>query len=164
MPDDAWDFDEPQEAYAQIIITVMDRAPLLLIPRLARVAVRVLADSAVYAPGALWGGVVLPEAIRLVIGPAHDDRLMQFVDDFKTQSEQRLLAAMGRSDDESLDMVLRYSPVWGGVIYRVWEAGCHRALFWTEYKLSNAVYEMFQSPVTLGLVEQADEWPYRWMR
>ncbi|MBI5957401.1 MAG: hypothetical protein HY866_01610, partial [Chloroflexi bacterium] len=139
MIDDGWDFEQPQEAYAQLIITVIERAPLLAIPRLARIAVEVLADSRRYTPGILWGGVVLPEAIRLVIGPAHDDRLIDFVDQFKAQTEKRLLAAILRADDDSLDMVLRYTPVWGGVIYRVWEAGCHRSIFWTEYKLSNAV-------------------------
>lgn len=154
--------EQPEEFYAQVILTVQDRAPLLAIPRLARLAMEALAVCAAHAPGSLWGYIVLPESIRLIVGPADDETLALFVDDVKQRTEQPLLEAILRADDSSLDMVLHYTPVWGGVIYHVWEPGCHRHTFWTEYKLSNALYDMFQVPVMAGLVGQIEDWPYRW--
>ena len=156
--------EPPDECYAQVILTVLDCAPLLARPRLARLTARTLRDCASVAPGRLWGYVVLPEAVRLVVGPTADDALAAFVDEIKARTGKQLLEAILRaSDDETLDMVLRYTPVWGGAIYRVWTPGYHRHVFWTEYKLSNALYEMLQAPVEAGLVERAEQWPYTWV-
>jgi REP element-mobilizing transposase RayT len=156
--------DGPLEAYyAQVILTVLDCAPLLADPRLARLTAAALRACSAAAPGRLWGHVVLPETVRLVVGPTDDDALVAFVDWVKARTGERLLDAILRAQDETLDVVLRYSPVWGGAIYRVWMPGCHRHVFWTEYKLSNALYELLQAPVEAGLVERADQWPYTWL-
>jgi REP element-mobilizing transposase RayT len=156
--------DGPSEAYyAQVILTVLDCAPLLANPRLARVAAAALRACSAAAPGRLWGYVVLPETVRLIVGATDDDALVAFVDWVKARTGERLLEAIRRAQDETLDVVLRYSPVWGGAIYRVWTPGCHRHVFWTEYKLSNALYELLQAPVEAGLVERADQWPYTWV-
>lgn len=152
-----------EDFYAQVIFTVQERAPLLALPRLARLVMATLENCAAVAPGSLWGYLVLPESLRLVVGPANDDALARFVEEVRQQTEQRLLDVILRADDETLDLVLRYTPVWGGVIYRVWETGYHRHIFWTEYKLSNAVYEMVQASVVAGLVERAEQWPYQWI-
>jgi REP element-mobilizing transposase RayT len=161
------DFDlenaSSEDFYAQVIFTVQERAPLLATPRLARLVMATLDACAAAVPGSLWGYIVLPESLRLIVGPSDDASLERFVEEVRQQTERRLLDAILRSDDESLDLVLRYTPVWGGVIYRVWEMGCHRHIFWTEYKLSNAVYEMVQASVSAGLVERAEEWPYQWI-
>jgi REP element-mobilizing transposase RayT len=166
--DDQFDFDfdrlladvPPEDFYAQVIIAVLNHAPLLQSPRLARIAAQVIESHADSAPGQLWGYLVMPDYLRLVIGPTNIDGLDTFVDGLKDQSGARLIDAIRRADDDSLDVVLRYSPVWGGAIYEVWQAGYHRQLFWTEYKLSNTLYEMGQIPVTTGLVRQPEEWPY----
>jgi len=153
----------PERFYAQVIITVTDHAPLLANPRQAHLVMATLADCAPNAPGQLWGYVALSDSVRLIVGPTDEDSLAGFIELIKAQTAARLLAAIRRADDESLDMVLRYNPVWGGAIYQVWQAGSHRVLFWTEYKLSNAVYELRAAPVLAGLVESADEWPYLWV-
>jgi hypothetical protein len=145
------------EWYAQVILTVIDHAPLLADPRLARIVADALVACAPDAPGRLWGFVVLPETVRLVVGPTTDEALETFVDRVKAWTSERLLAVIRRADDHSLDMVLRYSPVWGGAIYQVWQAGSHRVAFWSEYKLSNAIYELQQAPVRAGT------WPYVWI-
>jgi len=159
---DDFELEQAEDFYAQVILTVQERAPLLATPRLARLAMGTLHTCAALAPGSLWGYVVLPESIRLIVGPADDEALARFVDEVRQQTERRLLDTILRSDDETLDLVLRYTPVWGGVIYRVWEVGCHRHVFWTEYKLSNALYELGQVSVAAGLVERAEQWPYLW--
>jgi REP element-mobilizing transposase RayT len=153
----------PEEFYAEVILTVQDRVPLLADPRLARRMVTVLEACAPEVPGALWGYVVLPEMVRLVIGPADDEALAAFVEHVKARSSACLLDAIRHADDDSLDAVLRYSPVWGGAIYQVWQAGYHRQTFWTEYRLSTVLYDLLQAPVAAGLVERAEEWPYRYV-
>lgn len=149
--------------YAQVILTALDHAPLLAISRLARLVKRSLSMSISLAPGALWGYVVLPDAVRLVVGPTDDDSLDRYVEQIKTTTTDRLLESIRRADDDTLDMVLRYTPVWGGAIYQVWQAGYQRQSFWTEYRLSNALYELAQAPVEAGLAVSADRWPYTWM-
>jgi hypothetical protein len=113
--------------------------------------------------GSLWGYVVLPDTVRLIVGPADDRALEAFVERVRRRIGEQLLSVIRRADDDSLDAVLRYSPVWGGVIYQVWQAGSQRAVFWTEYRLSNALYELRQAPVTAGLVRRAEDWPYTWI-
>jgi REP element-mobilizing transposase RayT len=154
---------QPEDFYAQVILTVTNQAPLLGRPRLARQAADALVCCAADAPGSLWGYVVLPDTVRLIVGPTDEERLEAFVEKVKTRTGERLLNAILCADDDSLDVVLRYSPVWGGVIYQVWQAGTHRVVFWTEYKLSSALYELRQAPVVAGLVARAEDWPYTWI-
>jgi hypothetical protein len=155
--------DQPAEFYAQVILTVTDQAPLLGTPRLARQTMSALASCAASAPGALRGYVVLPDAVRMIVGPTNEESLETFVALVKRRTHARLVALILRSDDDTVDTVLRYSPVWGGVNYQVWQAGEHRAIFWTEYKLSNALYELRQAPVSAGLATCAGAWPYCWV-
>ena len=155
--------DQPTDFYAQVILTVADQAPLLGRPRLARQTMAALASCSADAPGELWGYVVLPDAVRLIVGPTDEDSLERFVALVKRRTRARLMEVILRSDDETVDAVLRYSPVWGGVNYQVWQMGSHRVIFWTEYKLSNALYDLRQAPVLAGLVEQAGDWPYCWV-
>ncbi|MBN1201014.1 MAG: hypothetical protein JXJ20_04080 [Anaerolineae bacterium] len=158
-----WFEDGPPDFYTQVILNTPDHAPLLANPRLARRALDTAIDSAPHAPGRLWGALVLPDALRLVVGPTDTNALDRFVERIKAQTQARLLDVILRLDDDSLDRVLRYNPVWGGAIYRVWAAGYHRADFASEYKLSNALYELRRLPVTAGLVEDAGDWPYTWI-
>ena len=152
-----------EDFYAQVILVVAGHAPLLADPRLARQVCAALAACAPDAPGSLWGYTVLPDSVRLVVGPTGEDALDRFAEALKTRAAARLLHTIRRADDETLDVVLRYSPVWGGAIYQVWQAGSHRQVFWTEYKLSNALYELQQTPVEAGLVPRAEDWPYTWV-
>lgn len=154
---------ESQPHYAQVVISLVEHAPLLADPRLARLAVVGVEACRAAAPGSLWAYLVLPHNVRAIIGPARADACDDYVALLKTQITTRLLPAILRADDESLDVVLRFSPVWGGAIYRVWDAGYHKAAYWTEYRLSNAVYSLQQLPVTLGLVSDTAVWPYVWV-
>lgn len=148
--------------WASVIVTMLDRAPLLAAPRLARIACAALDGCAPEAPGRLWGYVVLPDAVRLVVGPAEGDTLSVFVERLKARTAGDLLAAIRRGEDvDALDTVLRFSPVWGGAIYRVWAAGFHCTPLWTEYKLNGALSALRQAPISAGLVARAEDWPYQ---
>lgn len=148
--------------WASLILTTLDRAPLLAAPRLARLVCAALDGCAPDAPGRLWGYVVLPDAVRLVVGPAEGAALSAFVARVKARTAGDLLAAIYQSEEaDALDAVLRFNPVWGGAIYRVWAAGFHCTLLWTEHKLSGALYALRQTPVSAGLVARAEDWPYQ---
>lgn len=136
------EFAQADHFYAQIIITVMDHRPLLANPRWARLVAAALDACAPSAPGRLWGYAVLADSVRFIVGPTGEDALAAFIKRAKTQTAAPLIAAIRRADDDSLDRVLRYNPVWGGAIYQVWQAGYHRAIFCSEYKLSNALYDL----------------------
>jgi hypothetical protein len=157
-------FDEAQpDRYVQVMLVVVEHALLLADPRLARQVCAVLAASRPDAPGTLWGYTVLPDSVRLIVGPTGADALDRFVATVKARTAARLLHHIRRADDDSLDVVLRYNPVWGGAIFQVWQAGYHRQDYTSEYKLSNALYDLLQLPVAEGLVDDAHAWPYTWI-
>ncbi len=158
--DAALDGDAWQDVTMQAIVTVRDDAPLLADPRLARRLAALIDACRTDVPGVLWGYLILPDAVRLIVGPTDEDRLDTFVETFKDASAHVLLDAIRRADDDTLDHVLFYNPVWGGAIYHVWQAGYHRQILRSEYRLSNALFELGQIPVQRGLVDSPDRWPY----
>lgn len=153
----------PGEHYAQLTLVVCDHAPLLARPRLARAVFAGLRAGGSDAPGRLWGALVLPELARVIVGPGEALALDKYVTMLKTQAAERVLAIVRQSDDDTLDAVLRYSPVWGGAIYRVWQAGYHSQALWSEGQLSNALYALAQRPVEAGLARSPGEWPWLWI-
>ncbi|HML22306.1 MAG TPA: hypothetical protein PKD09_11705 [Aggregatilinea sp.] len=166
MSDD-WDLDAAlegdapwEDVYMQMIVTVRDDASLLADPRLARRLAVLIEDCKPDAPGGVWGFLILPDMVRLIVGPTDLDRLDTFVEAFKDASERALLDVILRTEGDALDAVLFYNPVWGGAIYHVWQAGYHRQILRTEYRLSNALFELGQVPVQRGLAESPDRWPY----
>lgn len=166
LPDDLL-FDDgdaaAQDFYAQIILTTMQQRALLIQHHLARLVMTTVEACRADAPGALWAYTVLPDSLRLIVGPTDEDALDAYVTLVKTRSSARVIARIQRADDDTLDAVLQYNPVWGGAMYRLWEAGFHKAVFWTPYQLSNAVYALQQAPVEAGLAEDAAAWPYTWV-
>ncbi len=128
--------------YAHITLTVIRRAPLLAVPRLRRLAYQTLYAHRADAPGALWAYALQPCTVRLVVGPTGGNAPDAFVVQLKAHLAASLLRAIRRADDETLDAVLHYNPVWGGAIYRVWEAGYHYVPLWNAYRLSQAVYAL----------------------
>jgi len=157
---DEW-LDEPGERCAQLTVVVLDHAPLLARPRLASAVFNVIRANA--APGRLWGALVMPELARVVVGPGSVSALDAYVTTLKARAAECVLAIVRRADDDTLDAVLRYSPVWGGAIYRVWQAGYHLQPLWSEYRLSNALYALAQHPVEAGLARMPGEWPWLWL-
>ncbi len=157
------DARDPQEVCAQIMLAVVGRARLLADDRLARRVVESIEASRDRVPGTLWAYVVLPASVRLIVGPAGPASLDAYVTALKTRSAARLLQRILHADDDTLDVVLHYNPVWGGPIYRVWEAGYHKTPLAGAYRLSNAIYSLQQLPVAAGLVSRAADWPYTWV-
>lgn len=154
---------ETGEYYAQITLVVRDHAPLLAYPRLGQAALEAVRAAAPEAPGRLWGALVLPALVRLIAGPADGAALDAFASSVKAHTAAQVLAQIRRAGDDSLDLVLRYSPVWGGALYRVWQEGYHRQTLWSEYRLSNALYALARLPVETGLAREAGNWPWLWI-
>ncbi|MCD4687175.1 MAG: hypothetical protein K8S97_14705 [Anaerolineae bacterium] len=152
-----------QDFYAHLVLTTVQQRGLLAQDHLARQIIAVLEACRVDAPGSLWVYVVLPDAVRLIVGPTGENALAAFVEQVKTQTTVHVINRIQRADDDTLDAVLYYNPVWGGAVYRLWDAGYHKSVFWTPYQLSNAIYALQQTPVEAGLVPDADAWPYTWI-
>lgn len=149
--------------YAQAILTVRGRAPLLAAPRLARDMVAALEGCRPDAPGRLWGYLVVPDAVQLVVGPVGAEALSRFVAQVKAAGAARLWDAIRRTDDDdALDAVLAYNPVRGGALVRVWEAGYHRLRLPTDAHLRAALDRLRQIPMRRGLTPPGEAWPYLW--
>lgn len=160
---DEWLDAEPPDHYAQLTLVVLDHAPLLARPRLARAVFDIVRAAGSDAPGRLWGALVMPELARVIVGPGNALALDAYMTALKARAAERVLALVLRSDDDTLDAVLRYSPVWGGAIYRVWQPGYHYQALWSEGQLSNALYALAQRPVEAGLARSPDDWPWLWL-
>ena len=126
--------------YAHLVLTTTRRASLLAVPRLRRLASEALDAHRVDVPGDLWAYAVQPCTVRLIVGPVDRRALDDFVRRVKAWVASPLLEAIRQADDDTLDAVLNYNPVWGGAIYRVWEEGYHHVPLWNAYRLSRAIY------------------------
>ena len=146
------------------MLTVAGRTPLLAAPHLARAVCAGLDSCAPLAPGRLWGYVVLPDAARLVLGPCDDTALEDFVACLKAETTARVLSAIRRTEDtEALDAVLRFNPVWGGALYRLWQTGFHCTWLYNAFQLDRALATLRQAPVRAGLIARGNAWPYCWL-
>ena len=128
--------------YAQVILTTAHRAPLFAVPRLRRLASRTLYAHRANAPCTLWAYAVQPCTVRLIIGPIERQALDIFVEEIKSWLATPILQAICDADDDSLDAVLHYNPVWGGAIYRLWEAGYHRVPLGNAFRLSRGIHAL----------------------
>ncbi len=129
-------------AHAYIVLTTTRRAPLFARPRLRRLAAQALEARCAAAPGRLWAYAVTTCTVRLVVGPTEPAALDAFVFQLKGWVAAPVLCAIQRADDETLDAVLHYNPVWGGALYRLWENGHHCQWLWSAYHLSQALYAL----------------------
>lgn len=164
LPDDLLFKDiTPQDFYAHIVLSAAQQRGVLTRDHLARQVIVALEACRASAPGSLWAYTVLPDTVRLIVGPAGDDTLASFVENVKTLSAAQVIHCIQRTDDDALDAVLHYHPMWGGAIYRLWEIGYHKSMFWTPYQLSNTIYALRQIPVEMGLASVAETWPYTWV-
>lgn len=151
-----------QAPCASVMLTVAGRMPLLATPALARAVCAGLEACVAHVPGRLWGYVVLPDAVRLVLGPVEQELLQDFVTQVKAETTARALDAIRRTDNVcALDAVLRFSPVWGGALYRVWQDGFHCTWLHGPAQLHHALEMLRQAPVRAGLVADSSDWPHR---
>jgi hypothetical protein len=134
---------------------------LLAAPPLARAVCEGLDAWNWTAPGFLKGYVVLPDSLRLVLGPCDEVALQRFVAEIKAETTARVLPLLRRIEDpDMLDVVLRFNPVWGGALYRLWQAGFHCTWLHDPVQVRRALQRLREAPLRAGLIAAGDTWPY----
>ncbi len=147
--------------YASVMLTVPGRKPLLAIPAVARASCEGLEACTPAAPGRLWGYVALPDSLRLVLGPCEETALSLFVTRVKAQTTARVLPLIRRAEDpDLLDVVLRFNPVWGGALYRLWQSGFHCTWLHSPAQLHRTLQQLREAPLRAGLIAAGEVWPH----
>jgi REP element-mobilizing transposase RayT len=123
-------------AYAVVICT-LERAPVLERSKLAHIAAQTWREV---VGRALLASAVLPDQVRAVIEAPDLQTLNRWVEAYKVLSQARLLEAIHRFyADDLLDAVMLYSPVWPGVVCRLWQAGYHCEELFSEESVTRKV-------------------------
>ncbi len=147
--------------HASVMLTVSGRKPLLAVSTVARAVCEGLDACVSAAPGRLWGYVVLPNALRLVLGPCEKTALSLFVTRVKTQTTARALPLIRRAEDpDLLDGVLYFNPVWGGALYRLWQSGFHCIWLHSPAQVRRSLQQLREAPWQAGLIAAGGTWPY----
>lgn len=143
--------------HASVMLTVPGRKPLLATPSLARAVCAGVNGCASAAPGRLWGYAVLPDSLRLVLGPCDDTAVEAFVARLKAETTARVLSAIRCTEDaDALDAMLRFSPVWGGALYRLWQSGFHCTWLHEAGQVHRALQLLDEAPRRAGLTAAGD--------
>lgn len=147
--------------HARLMLTVPGRKPLLAAPSLARAVCEGLDAWNRAAPDLLKGYVALPDSLRLVLGPCDELTLQRFVAAIKAETTARALPLIRRADDpDMLDAVLYFNPVWGGALYRLWQAGFHCTWLRDLAQVRRALQHLREAPLRAGLIAAGDTWPH----
>ena len=108
----------------------------------------------------MWGYVILPDAVHLVLEVEEERQYHLWVEAFKAQSEKMLVDAILHQHPVLLDNITRFNPAWGGAIYRIWQEGYHTQPLHSIYAVSNRIADLLNKPVELGLVSDIKDYPY----
>ena len=154
------DLAPPAPFWFSCAVIPQEQRPLLESPDLAQIAETVLNKVASRHSGQLWGYVILPAAVHLVLEVEEARDYHLWVEEFKDVSEKNLIKRIQQVHASLLDDIIFYNPVWGGVVYRFWQDGYHTQALNTPYAVSNRVADLLQKPVEAGLVNHSRAWPF----
>jgi hypothetical protein len=128
-----------------IMLATVERAPILARKWPARIASACWAEIAAgFADEvAVWAFRVLADNVRVVLS-AERGTIDALIRAYKEATTPLIVRALRFSDDVLWDAVLRYHPLCGGTIYRVWEDGYHLVELETPYKLDKKAREILE--------------------
>jgi hypothetical protein len=137
-----------------------EQTPFFNTPALARIVQDTLLKTIARHPIRVWGYVILPAMMQAVVEVDYADIYQTWIEEFKATSEQSLVKAILTRYKTWLDAISFFNPVWGEVIYRVWQEGYHTQSLHSPYAVSNRVAELLQKPVEEGLASSIEAWPF----
>ena len=152
------DDDEPFRFSCSVIVE--HQTPLLATPSLAQRVVDTMLAVFVGQDSQLWGYVVMPDAVHMVVEVGRERDYHVLVEAFKTRSEAVLIQEIQAHQTQLIDYIIRFNPAWNEAIYRVWQDGYHTQRLNTPYAVSNRVADLLTKPVEAGLVNTIGEWPF----
>lgn len=145
--------------YACAVVTEA-QMPVMGVSALAELAMDTLLDISSQQDGQLWGYVILPDAVHVVLEVEVERQYHLWIEAFKVQSEKVLVDAILHQYPGLLDQITRFNPAWGGAIYRIWQEGYHTQPLHSIYAVSNRIADLLKKPVELGLVTDIKDYPY----
>lgn len=141
-------------------IFTRQNAQLLTQGKLAEMALACLRQSVAEYEGQLWGYVVLPDSLQLVVEFGSEEQYHLAIEAFKTASEAVLCQHIAADFENLLDAITFHHPTYAKPIYLLWQNGYHTQILTSVYALSNKIADLLNKPVELGLVEQIQAWPF----
>ncbi len=117
-----------------------------------------LERARVVRPFDLWGFVIMPEHVHLLILPHEGQRISAILNALKQPVTQRAVAYLRRTDPQGLSHMLELRPA-GRRALRFWQPG---GGYGRNMRSVREVHEKLRyihdNPVTRGLVEHPEEW------
>ena len=142
------------------------RRPVLLAEQTVRWLIEALARAREALDFALWGYVVMPEHVHLLIRPRQQQYRVSAMLTKVKWPVARLVIRWAKQNDPQLLLLLRTRARGGLPAYRFWEAGGGYDRNMTSLSAARAAVEyMHANPVRRGLVTDPREWPWssaRW--
>jgi putative transposase len=111
-------------------------------------------------PFDLWGFVLMPEHVHLLIWPHEGQAVSDILKSIKQPVTQRAVAWLRANAPEGLAAMLDCSPG-GGRAYRFWQVGGgHDRNMRTVRETHEKLTYIHNNPVKRGLVERPEEWAW----
>lgn len=149
-----------EQWYFYGVIQCRDTKAILLHRLLLQAVLAVIQQHAADFRVQLWGYVILPDAVQLVLEVLTEASYHHYMDAVKAASEARVVGMIQTQYPDLLDKITYYNPAWPKPIYALWQKGYHTQLLGSVYALSNKIADLVQKPVALGLVEDPGVWEF----
>jgi len=119
-----------------------------------------LARARLKHPFDLWGFVLMPEHVHLLIWPHEGQRISEILKSLKQPITQRAVAWLRRNAPAGLTTMLD-SPSVGRGTYRFWQTGGgHDRNMRTIRETHEKLTYIHENPVIRGFVRRAEDWPW----
>ena len=158
MSNDDFDHEDVWRFYG--VIQTREMKPILAQDELRQTILDVMNAEIVAHDSQLWGYVILPDSIQLVVEVPTENTYHVLMEAIKSAAEQQVIDIILSRFQDLLDMITYYNPARTQPTYLVWQGGYHTQLLSSIYSLSNKIAYLVQRPVTLGLVDRPEAWAF----
>jgi putative transposase len=151
-------YDEPGHARF-LTFSCYHRLPLLSKDRSRHWFADALSAARIKHDFQLWGWVIMPEHVHLLILPRDGCRMASILNGIKTTAGRRAIGYLRKEAPHFLSRLAQRDP--RGTWYRFWQAGGGWDENTTEAKRVQEVIDYIHfNPVRRGLVQRPEDWPW----